>query len=501
MHTSQRHHGAEYIELSAGTADHHHHHSTDLDDVDDPPDDPSSNERQAMLPPTKRRYSDVESQPLASLNDSRRLSSSSTPFLVDSDPVINNDKDSIIETGYTSTMAREALPSLIISVIGLIVAGVLMDKFQGWDVFTKTPELFILVPILLNLKGNLEMNLAARFSTAANLGELDHGPTRRSLVIGNLALLQVQALVSGAIAGLASFALGLVTKPGGNASTYFECMYMTSSAMISAAASSAILGVFMCGLIILCRHLRVNPDNIACPMASSTGDIVTLVLLAGCAVGLQEKMHSLLSTFLFLTMVALLPLFGIIVWKNVHVKELLFGGWTPILVAMVISSLAGVVLEKYVEEYKGVALLTPVLIGLAGNLGSIYASRISTCLHCETKEDYKLVEFTLLIMNIPVQVVFLIIIWAFHMGQLNYNFWFCLAYFCVSMICTWISLKSGKIMTLAFWKRGYDPDTYVLPYLTAGIDVVGTGLLVLAFAFLTVSGANDMSQQVAGQSQ
>lgn len=37
---------------------------------------------------------------------------------------------------------------------------------KGWDVFTKTPELFILVPILLNLKGNLEMNLAARFSTA-----------------------------------------------------------------------------------------------------------------------------------------------------------------------------------------------------------------------------------------------------------------------------------------------------------------------------------------------
>ncbi|CDS04932.1 hypothetical protein LRAMOSA07462 [Lichtheimia ramosa] len=498
MHTLQRHHGAEYIELSAGTTD---HHSTDFDDVDDPPDDPSSNERQAMLSPTKRRYSDVESQPLASMSDSRRLSSSSTPFLVDSDPVINNDKDTGIESSYTSTMAREALPSLIISVIGLIVAGVLMDKFQGWDVFSKTPELFILVPILLNLKGNLEMNLAARFSTAANLGELDHGPTRRSLVIGNLALLQVQALVSGAIAGLASFALGLVTKPGGNASTYFECMYMTSSAMISAAASSAILGIFMCGLIILCRHLRVNPDNIACPMASSTGDIVTLVLLAGCAVGLQGQMHSLLSTFLFLIMVALLPIFGIIVWKNVHVKELLFGGWTPILVAMVISSLAGVVLEKYVEEYKGVALLTPVLIGLAGNLGSIYASRISTCLHCETKEDYKLVEVTLLIMNIPVQVVFLIIIWAFHMGQLNYNFWFCLAYFCVSMICTWISLKSGKIMTLAFWKRGYDPDTYVLPYLTAGIDVVGTGLLVLAFAFLTVSGANDMSQQVADQSQ
>lgn len=34
------------------------------------------------------------------------------------------------------------------------------------EVFLKTTELFILLPILLNLKGNLEMNLAARFSTS-----------------------------------------------------------------------------------------------------------------------------------------------------------------------------------------------------------------------------------------------------------------------------------------------------------------------------------------------
>lgn len=37
---------------------------------------------------------------------------------------------------------------------------------KHWDVFVKTSELFILLPILLNLKGNLEMNLAARFSTS-----------------------------------------------------------------------------------------------------------------------------------------------------------------------------------------------------------------------------------------------------------------------------------------------------------------------------------------------
>ena len=102
-------------------------------------------------------------------------------------------------------------------------------------------------------------------------------------------MLQVQALVSGAIAGVAAFVLGLINKPGGNSVTYFESMYLISSSMISAAASGAILGIFMCGLILLCRRFKVDPDNVACPMASASGDIVTLLLLGGCALVLSNQ--------------------------------------------------------------------------------------------------------------------------------------------------------------------------------------------------------------------
>ncbi|CAO3638306.1 unnamed protein product [Cunninghamella echinulata] len=386
----------------------------------------------------------------------------------------------------------QSLPSLIVSLIGLIIAGVLLDEYQHWEVFIKTPELFILLPILLNLKGNLEMVLASRLSTSANLGDLDYKSTRNSLIIGNLALLQVQALVSGAIAGFASFVLGLLTRPD-SISSYYESIYMTSSSMVSASFSSAILGIFMSGLILICRQFRINPDNIACPLASATGDIVTLILLASCATLLQVHMETLLSTFVFLIMTSLVPIFGCIVWKNKHVKELLYSGWTPIICAMVISSVAGIVLERYVEKYKGVALLTPVLIGVAGNLGSIYASRISTCLHQSTQENYKSVEYALFGMNIPVQLVFLFIIWGFDMGHLNYNIWFFLTYLLVSLLCTFLCLKAGKWMTSAFWKMGYDPDNYVIPYLTAMIDVFGTGLLVLTFSLLTSTGANNMT--------
>ncbi|KAI7868763.1 hypothetical protein BDF14DRAFT_1790621 [Spinellus fusiger] len=363
-----------------------------------------------------------------------------------------------------SHLAIQALPSLVISVVGFSIAGVLMEQFQTWDVFLKTSELFILIPILLNLKGNLEMNLASRLSTSANMGDLDSRRTRWPLMLGNLALLQVQALVAGAIAGVSSFGLGLITKPESSTS-YYESMYMTSSALISASFSGTLLGVFMCGLILVCRVMDIDPDNIACPLVSSLGDIVTLVLLAACAVILQPRMDTLISTFIFLFMVCLLPWFGYMVWRNKHVKDLLLAGWSSIIVAMIISSLAGIMLEEYVEKFKGMALLTPVLVGLAGNLGSIYVSRISTCLHSNRVENYFNVEWTLLGMNVVVQAMFLFILWIFDMGHIHYNVWFFSTYFIVSMLCTWLCLKLGKWMTLRFWKMGYDPDTYVIPYL------------------------------------
>ena len=40
--------------------------------------------------------------------------------------------------------------------------------FQHWQVYKDISEIFILVPALLGLKGNLEMTLASRLSTAVS---------------------------------------------------------------------------------------------------------------------------------------------------------------------------------------------------------------------------------------------------------------------------------------------------------------------------------------------
>ena len=71
-------------------------------------------------------------------------------------------------------------------------------------------ELIIIVPVILNLKGNLEMNLSARLGTAANVGDLDDSQTRGGIISGNLSLLQVQATVVSFVAACVSLVLGVI---------------------------------------------------------------------------------------------------------------------------------------------------------------------------------------------------------------------------------------------------------------------------------------------------
>ena len=57
--------------------------------------------------------------------------------------------------------------------------------------FVHNPAIFTLIPALLGLKGNLEMNLSSRFSTQVNIGMIKDKETSVTAVLGNLALTQV----------------------------------------------------------------------------------------------------------------------------------------------------------------------------------------------------------------------------------------------------------------------------------------------------------------------
>ncbi|CAN7982389.1 unnamed protein product, partial [Ixodes pacificus] len=191
---------------------------------------------------------------------------------------VMEEEEAVITKERLRVVAVQVFIPFLTAGFGTVGAGLVLDVVQRWPAFVHISELFILVPALLGLKGNLEMTLAARLSTQANLGNMDTGAEQLAMTTGNMALIQCQATVVAFLASLFAVLMGYVTESRfdtGNA------VLLCASSMVTASVASLLLGSLMVGVVIFSRKCHLNPDNIATPIAASLGDLTTLALLAG----------------------------------------------------------------------------------------------------------------------------------------------------------------------------------------------------------------------------
>lgn len=432
--------------------------------------------------------------------------------------VVANDKLGLQQQEKWWSVTLQILFPFLVAGLGMVAAGLVLDHVQHWNVFVQIPEIFILIPALLGLKGNLEMTLASRLSTAANLNKMDTKEDALSLVVGNLALVQCQGIVVGFLAALTGVAMGWTTT---GTVRWEHVLLLSASSVVTASLASFVLGLVMVAVILASRQFNINPDNVATPIAASLGDLTTLSLLAWIASILWADLFDdrWLAPSIIAFYMLMIPASAWLASRYEETRPVLLTGWTPVLVAMLISSGGGLILDLAVVKFHGIAVFQPVMNGVGGNLVAVQASRMSTKLHLDSQglgpgnlgpddqvcvqpcaiifgdSSHSMTASILLLLVLPGHTIFVYLISYLEAGHTTPTPTFLLFYLTAAWLQVAVLLYVCRVMVFWMWRAGMDPDNSAIPYLTALGDLLGGAFLGLAFQSLQWVGAVEFSAQ------
>lgn len=411
------------------------------------------------------------------------------------------------EEKWWTTMMQVAVPFFIAG-CGTIGAGIVLGHVRNWEVFLNVSAIFVLVPSLSGLKGNLDMCLASRLSTQANLGNMTSTREILSMVVGNVSLVQVQAIVAATVVAIFAIVINIITDKTFNGD---YVLLLISSAVFTATTTCFILDFVLVMVIIGSHRFKVNPDNVATPLAASIGDIVSNSVLAVTAQYMYEQIQTSLWQPIVIICVycSLLPVWVFIVYRNKHTKPVLTTGWTPVISALFISGIGGIVLDQAVDRFTGYEVFQPIVNGIGGNLVCVQSSRLATHLHQTAipgvlPEGSRLLEWPwktlfigtaaakvarmLLVLAVFGQIIFMIVADWLYMGYVSIGVAFGITYLICSLLQVMVLLYMAYVLIHLMWKRKKDPDNAAIPYLTALGDLLGSVFLGMAFVSLAALG-------------
>lgn len=404
----------------------------------------------------------------------------------------------------------EVILPFLIAGIGACFTGLIFDHVQDWEVFAQIDELFIIMPALLGLKGNLQLTLASRLSTQYQLGNVQDLSDMLKLTSANMALNQCFSNVVSFIAALLCILVKSISM-----AAFLEtehCLLLISVSMLTSSLVSFLLDILMILIIQVSSYLNINPDNVASPLASALGDMTAIILCTFLADLLFTTMIS--DVFYWFTACIIIFYFLMIpvwIWMSLdepHTRKVLLEVlyWYPLLAAMLLSSLAGVIFKSTVGFSDDIALFAPVICATSGNVAAVQASRISTLLHkdCQVGElppgekacsgpwnlfvsnspGYNVTRLLIAII-VPGQILFYFFCIVLDGRLNNINAIFTVAYLIGSFVQSTTLIYLAYRLTYFLWINKIDPDSCSIPYLTSIGDLLGA-CFVTGISFVIV---------------
>jgi len=168
---------------------------------------------------------------------------------------------------------REGLPALTASLVGGLLAGVVLGGMRGE--LAAIDGLLVLVPALLATRGNVYGSLGARIATALHQGLLE--PSLRDaddrLLRAVAAAIANGLLASVFAAMLATAALVWLGRPGAGLPAF------AAVAVISGLLSGVALATVVVVFVFAGFRRGYNPDTLVGPLVTTSGDVFGMAAL------------------------------------------------------------------------------------------------------------------------------------------------------------------------------------------------------------------------------
>ena len=395
--------------------------------------------------------------------------------------------------GSDAATVRQGLAALLVSSGGDLLAGLTLGAIT--HTLDALPGLLVLVPAAIGMRGNIFGALGSRLGTAIHTGEFRLSRRAETLVGQNiLASLTLTLAVSAALAVLAkAVAIGF-----GLTNTISVADFLVIS-ILGGAVSSLFVLVLTLGVASGAVRRGWDMDNVAAPLVTAAGDMVTLpsLFLATYLVGLRVVTPAIAVVTTLCCVVALVGALrsGLPVLHRILRESL-----PVLLVAGLIDVVAGLTIEKRLESFlafPALLVLVPPFLEDTGALGGILSSRLSTKLHLGVIEPVSVPQRParrdfLLTFVFALPVLTLVSLSAdvaaavAGLASPGPPRMVAIALF-GGLLATCFAVVIAYYGAIAAYRLGLDPDNHGIPMITSSMDLIGAFALILAIVVVGLS--------------
>ncbi len=380
---------------------------------------------------------------------------------------------------------RAGFVALLISSGGDLLAGLTLGSITG--TLEALPGLLVLVPAAIGMRGNIFGALGSRLGTSIHAGTFRLSRRRDTIVGQNLyASVALSISISLALAFLAK----AICVGFGLENTISVADFVVISVIGGVLSSIVVLGITL-GVAALSVRRGWDLDNVAAPIVTAAGDMVTLPALFLATFLVQVPFVTPIVAII--CTIAGVGALAIALRSKLPVLHRIIRESVPILlIAGTVDIVAGLTIEKRFESflvYPALLVLVPPFLEDSGSLGGILSARIATKLHLGTLEPSRrplraVGDDVLLIYAYAVPVFLLLgisadivsaVVGLKSPGALDMIALSMIA----GLIATTFAVVVGYYGAIVSYRMGLDPDSHGIPIVTSSLDLLGALSLIL----------------------